>query len=129
MKMPADVAEGLERIGGEEGLKKMIPNPLFMTMASSLFKALSDPVRVEILYLTSIHPLVVTTIRNITGVGDSKLSYHLSIMNRAGLISRRTESNWIIYSISHKGRRFLELLRSEEMQKSLLEWRMEYSSK
>ena len=122
MKMPPDVADELEKNGGEESLKKRLPNPDFTTMVSIIFKALADPVRIQILYLTSIQPLVVTTIKNITEVGDSKLSYHLSIMNRAGLISKRTESNWIIYSITHRGRRYLDLIKAEEMQRSLTEW-------
>ncbi|MBS3815953.1 MAG: helix-turn-helix transcriptional regulator [Candidatus Thermoplasmatota archaeon] len=39
-------------------------------------------------------------------IGDSKLSYHLSILKDVGLIDGERRSNFVIYHITEKGKRF-----------------------
>lgn len=40
-------------------------------------------------------------------IADSKLSYHLTILKESGLISGEYHGNWIIYSITPDGLRYL----------------------
>ena len=42
-------------------------------------------------------------------IADSKLSYHLTILKEAGLIEGEYHGNWIIYSITGAGSRYLSL--------------------
>ena len=43
-------------------------------------------------------------------ISDSKLSYHLSILKRAGLIDARKVSSFIIYTLTAKGRTWLDAI-------------------
>ncbi len=57
--------------------------------------------------MLAVSPLCVCVIRAVTGVEDSKLSYHLSILKSAGLIDADKKDSWIIYNISETGARLL----------------------
>jgi ArsR family transcriptional regulator len=39
-------------------------------------------------------------------IKDSKLSYHLSVLRDNGLIEGKQKGNWIIYSVTEKGRNY-----------------------
>jgi ArsR family transcriptional regulator len=41
-------------------------------------------------------------------LSGSKLSYHLNILKENGLIEGENDGNWIIYSITERGRRLLQ---------------------
>jgi ArsR family transcriptional regulator len=48
-------------------------------------------------------------IKEITSVPDSKLSYHLSILKEAGLITGKQEGNWIIYRTTDLAKKMLDM--------------------
>jgi DNA-binding transcriptional ArsR family regulator len=62
--------------------------------------AKADPVRLRILEALSVSDLCPCLLREITGVTDSKLSYHLRILENAGLARSRRSRNWRIYSLA-----------------------------
>jgi ArsR family transcriptional regulator len=95
-------------IGGIPGLKTLLPSAGRIEELSSTHHALSDPVRMTILYLLSVQPLCVCVIRACIGISGSKLSYHLNIMKENGLIVSEQQGNWIIYQITEKGKVFAE---------------------
>lgn len=97
MEIPEPIRESLEEIGGIENIISSLPPEENMKRLGRLFQALSDPLRVRILYILGRHPLCVCLIKEITSVPDSKLSYHLNILKSAGLITGEQEGNWIIY--------------------------------
>jgi ArsR family transcriptional regulator len=41
-------------------------------------------------------------------LSGSKLSYHLNILKESGLIEGEYNGNWILYSITDRGRRLLK---------------------
>jgi ArsR family transcriptional regulator len=41
-------------------------------------------------------------------IADSKLSYHLTVLRESGLIEGEYQGNWIIYSLTDIGRKYVE---------------------
>ena len=71
---------------------------------SRIYQALSDPLRLSILYIIKDQPLCVCVINRFMRLSGSKLSYHLNILKESGLIEGEYDGNWIIYSITDRGR-------------------------
>lgn len=78
---------------------------------SKTFHALSEPVRLKILSALSIRPLCVCVLTELTKMKYSRLSYHLSILKRAKLVSCKEEGNWVIYSITTLGKGMTKLFK------------------
>lgn len=104
MEIPKSIREELDRIGGIKALARRIPAEEDLGRESRIHHALSDPLRLAILYLVMDQPLCVCVIKEFTRIADSKLSYHLAILRESGLVKGTYQGNWIIYSITDKGR-------------------------
>lgn len=61
------------------------------------FKALSDPVRREILMLLKEHPLSAGEIGKNFDMTGATISYHLNILKKADLVTETREKNFIYY--------------------------------
>lgn len=106
--IPDEVADSLCSCGGLEGLvEKLPPDDLFEQMQGR-YQACADPVRLKILALLMIQPLCVCVIKTIVKMADSKLSYHLTILKKAGLIEGMQQGNYIIYQITPDTRTYVE---------------------
>jgi DNA-binding transcriptional ArsR family regulator len=74
-------------------------------MASALatlqttLKLLSDPVRLRLCALLSRAELVVQELGTITGLQQSRISNHLSLLKRAGLVRDRREGTWSFHAL------------------------------
>jgi ArsR family transcriptional regulator len=77
----------------------------------SIFRALSDPTRLRILKLLEGGEVCVCNIVNAFGMSQPKVSFHLGVLQDAGLIKGRKQGRWIHYSIDDSDlfRRFLIL--------------------
>jgi len=106
--MPGIIQCDLDEVGGVKGLKKHLPPKKSIGKISAIYHALSDPVRLTILYLLNVQPLCVCVIKDCIGIAGSKLSYHLSIMKEGGLIDSEQQGNWIIYQITEKGKKYAD---------------------
>ena len=111
LPLPPDVEESLCRCGGIAGLTGQLPRDDLLKRESALFRALADPLRLKILAMLAVQPLCVCVIKVVLGIADSKLSYHLSVLKKAGLIIGEAQGNWIIYRLTTEGeawaRRFM----------------------
>jgi ArsR family transcriptional regulator, arsenate/arsenite/antimonite-responsive transcriptional repressor len=105
--IPEQVRAELERVGGLDALAVAVPSPGELEEKSRIHHALADPLRLTILYLIKDQPLCVCVINRFMRIADSKLSYHLTILKESGLIEGEPHGNWIIYSITDEGRRYL----------------------
>lgn len=66
-----------------------------------IFKALSDPIRLEILKkLYSSDSVCVCELVDIFDISQSKLSYHLKLLLSAGLLNKTEEGKWNFYSVN-----------------------------
>ncbi|MEM2942723.1 MAG: metalloregulator ArsR/SmtB family transcription factor [Candidatus Bathyarchaeia archaeon] len=106
-EIPRSVSEELEKVGGVRGALKNIPERSRLRHIGGVFQSLSDPIRLAILYSLSATPLCVCLIRNLVKISDSKLSYHLSCLKKAGLITKQSEGKYIVYRITFLGKRMI----------------------
>jgi ArsR family transcriptional regulator len=83
----------------------------------SIFKALSDETRLRILKLLEHGELCVCDIFSALDMVQPKVSFHLSVLKEAGLITDRKEGRWVHYRIddSDLPRRFLILTALEKI--------------
>ena len=107
MDLPEQIQKELEEIGGFEALSVRVPSPRDLEAQSRAHQAMSDPLRLTILYLIRDQPLCVCVINRFTRLSGSKLSYHLNILKEGGLIEGEYHGNWIIYSLTDTGREYL----------------------
>lgn len=64
------------------------------------FKALSDPIRREILEMLKEGALSAGDIANKFDMTQATISYHLSILKKANLVYERKEKNFIYYDLN-----------------------------
>ncbi len=105
--LPQEVAAGLRAAGGREGLKGKAPDAAELKAMAERHQALSDPVRLLILHLLSSSDLCPCVLKELAGLSDSKLSYHLGILEKAGMIEWRQNKNWRVYRLTELGGRSL----------------------
>jgi len=65
---------------------------------SRVMKALSDPNRVRVLKLLEGGPLCVCEIQDVLGLAQPTVSSHMKILEDAGLLTKKRQGTWIIYS-------------------------------
>ncbi len=76
----------------------MKPETVFASMAD-IFKALSDPTRVKILYALSVRELCVCDIANLLGRSSSLVSHQLRVLRNMKLVKFRKEGKIAYYSL------------------------------
>ena len=64
------------------------------------FKALSDPLRIQVIELLQTQELCVCDLCDRLNVAQSKLSFHLKTLKECGLIKARQEGRWSYYSLN-----------------------------
>jgi len=119
--LPDPIQKDLDDQGGMEGLLSRIPDPTVLYASSRFHQALADPIRLTVMYALLSQPLCVCVIKGVVQIADSKLSYHLSILKEQDFISGEQQGNWIIYSITDRGRLALKCTerREKEMRGSV----------
>ena len=65
----------------------------------NIYQCLCDRTRLRILHLLQKGPLCVCHFQDLLGEPQVKVSKHLAYLRRRGLVSRRREGNWMIYSL------------------------------
>ncbi|MFY9800525.1 MAG: metalloregulator ArsR/SmtB family transcription factor [Methanoregula sp.] len=106
--LPDPIRKELDKQGGMEGLLQRIPDPSILHEGSRLHQALADPIRLTVMYALLSQPLCVCVIKAVVRIADSKLSYHLGILKEQDFISGEQQGNWIIYSLTDRGRKALK---------------------
>ncbi len=106
MDLPEQIQKELEGMGGFDALAGRIPPPSELAEKSRIYHALSDPLRLTILFLVRDQPLCVCVINRFMRLAGPKLSYHLNILKESGLIRGEYSGNWIIYSLTDEGRKY-----------------------
>lgn len=107
-EIPEQIQKEIELAGGFEALCMRIPSQDVLETKSRIYHALSDPLRLSIIFLLRDQPLCVCVINRFVRIANSKLSYHLNILKEAGLIKGDYHGNWIIYSLTVTGKSFAD---------------------
>jgi len=108
LEIPEPIRRELEEMGGLAALAEQIPTQEELAAQSRVHHALADPLRLTILYLIKDQPLCVCVINRFMRLAGSKLSYHLNILKEAGLVEGEYHGNWIIYSLTDTGLKYLD---------------------
>jgi DNA-binding transcriptional ArsR family regulator len=104
LNLPDEMEEALQKKGGLNGLRKEIPDREELVSEARLFQVLSDPIRLQILHSLIVTDLCPCILKEITDLSDSKLSYHLNILEEEGLIKSSPRHRWRIYIITELGK-------------------------
>lgn len=79
-----------EQVVSEDSAKKQ----------TRIFKALADQTRLKILGLLEVREMCVCEIMVALGLTQPTASYHLGLLENAGLIKDRKEGKWVFYSLA-----------------------------
>ncbi|MGK7942136.1 MAG: ArsR/SmtB family transcription factor [Crocosphaera sp.] len=66
----------------------------------SAFKALSDPIRLQVIELLQTQELCVCELCEKLNISQSKLSFHLKNLKEADLVHSRQQGRWIYYRLN-----------------------------
>lgn len=86
---PGEIEDLKKQLTGEEDLRDL----------STMFKALSDPTRLNIIHLLSKSPLCVCDISTILNMSQSSISHHLRTLRGARLVKFKRDGKLAIYSL------------------------------
>jgi len=103
LDLPPIVEIGLGKSGGFRKVVSTIPDQTCLAGRARTHLVLSDPTRLRILFALAASEMCPCVLKRIARVSDSRLSYHLSKLESAGLVSSRKTQNWRVYSITAKG--------------------------
>jgi DNA-binding HxlR family transcriptional regulator len=101
--LPQEVAEAISEIGGLDRLLNAI-KPEEIKIQANLHRILSDETRLTILQAIKQCDICPCVLKVLMKISDSLLSYHLMVLEEAGLVTSYKKKNWKIYSITEKGR-------------------------
>jgi len=76
-----------------------LPAPLVEVIAER-FRVLGEPMRICLLDALREAPATVGELQRATGASQQNVSKHLGVLLRSGLVSRRKEGNFSLYSIA-----------------------------
>jgi DNA-binding transcriptional ArsR family regulator len=105
--VPREVSESVQRTGGVESIRERLPSRKELDSMVRLHGALSDGTRLGILHALYLSELCPCLMKELLGLSDSRLSYHLNILEGEGLIAHEQEKNWRIYQITDRGKKAL----------------------
>jgi ArsR family transcriptional regulator len=78
--------------------------------ASTVFHALSDPTRLEIIQRLLSGEKCVCDLTDALDAAQSRLSFHLKTLRDAGIVNDRKSGRWVYYSLDREAFRELEEL-------------------
>lgn len=111
MEIPPSLRDSFEEVGGIAGIREKTPKREAIARTSRLFHVLSDPRRLRIILILSVQSSCVCILKRLIQMSDSKLSYHLSVLKKNGLVRTTREGNWIVYTLTDKGKSLLPIIR------------------
>ncbi len=82
-----------------EKIKNSLENEKEIELLSNMFKALSDPTRLRIIYILSKSSLCVCDISTILDINQSSISHHLRVLRDTKLVKFKREGKLVIYSL------------------------------
>lgn len=94
----------------------MVREPLSSQSAADMaarFKALADPVRLQLLSLVASHAGGEACVCDISAgvdVGQPTISHHLKVLRDAGLLTAQRRASWVYYAVVPKTLMALSLL-------------------
>ncbi|MGE4318943.1 MAG: ArsR/SmtB family transcription factor [Deferribacterales bacterium] len=88
-------------------MKGRMPSDAGLLKMADMFKILSDPTRVRILYALSLSQLCVQDISELAQVSQSAVSHQLRILRNSGLVNWTKSGKQVFYSLDSEAVRTL----------------------
>lgn len=110
IEIPDSIRCKFEEKGGIDGIIELLPDDQRIEYITLIARAISDPVRLKVLFALCLQPMCVCLLVAMTGYAYSKMSYHLSLLKDSGLICSRQEGNYLIYYPTDHGRKIVGLV-------------------
>lgn len=76
--------------------------PEILVLVAERFKALAEPVRLDILHHLRSGEMSVTDLVNVCGQGQANVSKHLQVLHNLGFVKRRKDGLFVYYSLADK---------------------------
>ena len=105
--LPDEVTKAIEEIGGLKNLTSHIPSARRINKQAKIHHVLSDKTRLRILWSIKCCDLCPCVINAFLKIPNPRLSYHLGVLEKAGLVKSYSKKNWKVYSITDAGREAL----------------------
>ena len=105
--LPYEVTEAIEEIGGLENLAAHVPTAQQINKQAKIHHVLSDKTRLRIMWAINCCDLCPCVLVSFLKLQNTRLSYHLGVLEDAGLVRSYPKKNWKIYSITERGREAL----------------------
>jgi ArsR family transcriptional regulator len=105
IRVPEEIAKMVDEHGGLDNICAAVPETDRLQAEAAMHRAMSDKYRLIILHALSRCDLCPCLLKSITGLADSKLSYHLAVLEAAGLIGSRQNGQWRIYALTEVGKK------------------------
>ena len=105
--LPDEVSEATEEIGGLENLAAHIPTNQEIDKQANIHHVLSDKTRLKIMWAINCCDLCPCVLNTFLKIPNPRLSYHLGVLEDAGLVRSYPKKNWKIYSITKLGKETL----------------------
>ena len=80
-----------------------VPHPLpapLVELIAERFRVLAEPMRIRLLDALRDGEATVQELQETTGASQQNVSKHLGVLLRAGIVARRKEGNFAVYSIA-----------------------------
>jgi ArsR family transcriptional regulator len=77
-------------------------NVIWIEEVADIFKALSDPTRLQILLNLKDREITVSELSDLSGTSLANVSKHLSLLKRIGIVSRRKSGNFVYYTLCNR---------------------------
>lgn len=92
-----DARNSKEHVGSLKELVKRTTGSRNLSKEAAFYKALSDETRLKIAYMLSGRELCECEIMAALSLSQPTASHHLSILVRAGIITRKKKGKWVFY--------------------------------
>ncbi|MGI9140823.1 MAG: ArsR/SmtB family transcription factor [Gemmatimonadaceae bacterium] len=83
-------------------MKKQEMSPELVRLVAERFRALGEPVRLEIMHALRGGELSVNDLVSETGLGQANVSRHLQILHALGFVARRKDGLFVYYRLADK---------------------------
>lgn len=91
------IRRGVTSVPGKQPL-----TPELLGLIAERFKALAEPVRLQILDRLRVGEMTVSELVDDTGLGQANVSKHLQLLHGMGFVRRRKEGLFVYYALADK---------------------------
>jgi len=103
-RIPVEIEEEIACMGGVCGLSRKLPPRNTLGRVVALHGVLSDRVRLQLLLVLLEGKLCVCVLKRIVACPDTRLSYHLGILKKAGLVKSERDRSYLHYFLTVDGK-------------------------